>query len=121
MLITCPYCGPRDSSEFTYQREGGATRPDPSSTDQAAWNAYVYERDNIAGDHEEIWQHAGGCRTHIRLTRNTLTHKISQTAFARPTQTDKAPYVRKAGADPTKPVKAVSKSAKPARTSKAKP
>ena len=46
MLITCPYCGPRDSSEFVYQGDGNRTRPDPASTDQAAWNAYVYDRVN---------------------------------------------------------------------------
>lgn len=75
MLITCPFCGPRDVSEFSY---GGAalTRPHPDGTDQAAWNSFVYDRANPAGDHEEIWQHAGGCRRHLRLQRNTLTHEI---------------------------------------------
>ena len=28
MIITCPYCGPRDSGEFVYREEGGRTRPD---------------------------------------------------------------------------------------------
>ena len=93
MRIDCPYCGPRDSSEFTYQREGGAVRPDPASTDQAAWNAYVYDRDNIAGDQLEIWQHSGGCRAHIVLTRNTLTHKISGVSLTRDRE---APPARKA-------------------------
>ncbi|MCX7306231.1 MAG: sarcosine oxidase subunit delta [Hyphomicrobiales bacterium] len=83
MIITCPYCGPRDSSEFVYQGEDGRTRPDPASTDQAAWNAYVYDRVNTAGEHEEIWQHSGGCRAHLRLVRNTLTHKISSVSMAR--------------------------------------
>ena len=39
MLITCPYCGPRDLSEYSYQGDGLRTRPDPASTDQQAWNA----------------------------------------------------------------------------------
>ena len=82
MLITCPYCGPRDVSEFSYQGDGNRTRPDPASTDQAAWNAYVYDRTNIAGDHKEIWQHSGGCRSHLAVTRSTLTHRISEVAFA---------------------------------------
>jgi sarcosine oxidase subunit delta len=77
MLINCPYCGPRDVSEFTYQGDGNRARPDPASTDQAAWNVYVYDRVNIAGDQNEIWQHSGGCRIHLAVTRNTLTHKIS--------------------------------------------
>ncbi|TWH01129.1 sarcosine oxidase subunit delta [Mesorhizobium sp. J18] len=83
MLITCPYCGPRDLSEYTYQGDANRTRPDPASTDQAAWNAYVYERTNPAGDHREYWQHSGGCRAHLVVIRNTLTHEISEVSFAR--------------------------------------
>lgn len=82
MIITCPWCGKRDSSEFVYQGEGGRIRPDPSSTDQAAWNAYVYDRVNTAGEHEEIWQHSGGCRAHLRIVRNTVTHAIASVSFA---------------------------------------
>ena len=91
MLIPCPYCGPRDHGEFTYQGDGNRTRPDPASTDQAAWNAYVYDRLNPAGDHHEIWQHSGGCRAHLAVTRNTLTHEISSVALRprrRPPQSD---------------------------------
>ncbi len=83
MIITCPYCGPRDLSEFAYQGDGNRTRPDPASTDQEAWNAYVYERLNPAGDHNEIWQHAGGCRAHLAVIRNTLTHTISSVTMVR--------------------------------------
>ena len=83
MLITCPYCGPRDSSEYSYQGDANRTRPDPASSDQAAWNAYVYDRVNTAGDHREFWQHAGGCRSHLVVVRNTLTHRISSVSFAR--------------------------------------
>ena len=70
MLITCPYCGPRDVVEFTYQGDGNRQRPDPASTDQEAWNAYVYDRLNPAGDHHEIWQHSGGCRAHLAVVRS---------------------------------------------------
>ena len=83
MIITCPYCGPRDSSEFVYREEGGRTRPDPVSTDQAAWNAYVYDRENPAGEHREIWQHSGGCRAHLVVRRDTLGHAISSVTMAR--------------------------------------
>jgi len=86
MLITCPYCGPRHVTEFTYQGDANRVRPDPASTDQAAWNAYVYDRLNEAGDHREFWQHSGGCRSHLLVVRNTLTHRISETSFARSTR-----------------------------------
>jgi len=58
-------------------------RPDPASQNFEAWNAYVYDRLNPAGDHNEVWQHSGGCRTHLRVVRNTLTHEISSVAFVR--------------------------------------
>jgi sarcosine oxidase subunit delta len=83
MLITCPYCGPRDLSEYTYQGDASRTRPDPASADHDAWNAYVYHRPNPAGEHAEYWQHSGGCRAHLRVVRNTLTHEITSVGFAR--------------------------------------
>ena len=83
MLINCPYCGPRDVSEFTYQGDANRARPDPASTDREAWNAYVYDRPNTAGHLREYWQHSGGCRTHLVVVRSTLTHEITSVAFAR--------------------------------------
>lgn len=84
MLITCPYCGARDSSEFSYQGDANRQRPDPASPDQAEWNAYVYDRVNTAGDHREFWQHAGGCRAHLVVVRSTLTHRIASVDYANP-------------------------------------
>lgn len=83
MLIACPYCGPRDLAEFTCQGEAGRSRPAPASTDIAAWNAYVYARRNEAGPHREHWQHSGGCRAHLIIERDTLTHDILSGALAR--------------------------------------
>jgi sarcosine oxidase subunit delta len=97
MIITCPYCGPRDLSEFAYQGDGNRMRPDPASTDQEAWNAYVYDRLNPAGEHNEIWQHSGGCRAHLSVTRNTLTHKISSVSLVRDAGHRKSDGHRKAG------------------------
>ena len=82
MLIPCPHCGPRDLSEFTYQGDATRKRPDPTSTDTRAWNDYVYARPNPAGPHREYWQHSGGCRAHLVVTRDTLTHEIHDVAFA---------------------------------------
>jgi methylglutamate dehydrogenase subunit B len=82
MIITCPHCGPRDLVEFSYQGDATRNRPAPASTDQDAWNAYVYDRSNPAGDHREFWHHSGGCRKHLVVTRNTLTHAIADVRFA---------------------------------------
>ena len=83
MLITCPYCGPRDVAEFTYQGDANRTRPEPGSSDAAAWNAYVYDRENTAGRHRDFWQHSGGCRAHLLVVRDTLTHAILDATMAR--------------------------------------
>lgn len=83
MLIPCPHCGPRDISEFSYQGDATRTRPDPASTDMKAWYDYVYNRPNPAGPHREYWQHSGGCRAHLLVVRDTLSHEIESVAFAR--------------------------------------
>ena len=83
MLIACPHCGPRDLAEFTYQREADTVRPDQASTDLSAWNTYVYARRNEAGRHREHWQHVGGCRSHLVIERDTLTHEITSVTMAR--------------------------------------
>lgn len=83
MIIPCPYCGPRDLSEFTYQGDATRTRPEPTSTDETAWHAWVYQRTNPAGWHREYWQHSGGCRAHLVVHRNTLTHEIGEVHLAR--------------------------------------
>lgn len=74
MLITCPHCGARDVTEFTYGGPAGMERPDPASASDTQWNDYVYVRDNPRGVHDELWQHSAGCRRWIAVRRNTLTH-----------------------------------------------
>ncbi|WP_048646496.1 sarcosine oxidase subunit delta [Nitratireductor soli] len=83
MLISCPHCGPRDLAEFSYQGDATRTRPEPASTDTKAWHDYVYTRPNPAGPHHEYWQHAGGCRAHLLIVRDTLSHEIHSVALAR--------------------------------------
>jgi len=36
----------------------------------------VFDRANPDGEHREIWNHTGGCRTHLIVTRKTKTHEI---------------------------------------------
>ena len=76
MIINCPWCGPRGSEEFTYRGDGTVKRPDLSDTSIELASSYVFDRENIAGDHNEIWQHSSGCRSHLLVKRNTLTHEI---------------------------------------------
>ena len=82
MRIGCPYCGERGSEEFSYFGDATPERPDPARPDAAAaFHAYVYLRDNPAGPHDELWYHTSGCRSWLRVTRDTLTHEILRVQF----------------------------------------
>lgn len=73
MRIECPLCGARDLREFSYL--GDAKLADRPGAD-ADWVDYVYLRDNPAGPHSELWQHAQGCRAWLRVRRDTVSHAI---------------------------------------------
>jgi sarcosine oxidase subunit delta len=75
MLITCPWCGPRAQSEFTYGGDASLTRP-AADAPEAEWFAYVYQRDNPKGPHDELWLHSAGCRSWLKVRRDTRTHDI---------------------------------------------
>lgn len=82
MLISCPHCGPRDVTEFTYGGDANVRRPaHPESISDEEWASYVFMRDNPRGEHHEIWQHTSGCRRWITVNRNTYTHDISATGL----------------------------------------
>lgn len=82
MLIPCPFCGPRDTSEFTYLGDASlAERPEGGEAEGLA--AHVYLRDNPAGDHRELWYHHGGCRSWLKLVRDTRDHTIGSAEFVR--------------------------------------
>lgn len=74
MRIHCPFCGLRDSSEFTYLGDANARRP--GTQEITDFYAAVYLRDNPAGRHQELWYHGFGCRSWLRVTRDTRTHEI---------------------------------------------
>lgn len=73
-LFNCHFCGPRDQSEFTYLREAAAIPALDAGA--AAWQRYVYERDNACGAHAEWWQHNHGCRQVLEIVRHTQTHEV---------------------------------------------
>jgi heterotetrameric sarcosine oxidase delta subunit len=77
MLIPCPVCGPRDHEEFAYGGDATVVRPAIDEKDAARWAAYVYDRSNPRGAHEEHWHHLHGCRQWMTVTRDTQTHKVS--------------------------------------------
>ncbi|MEH2482098.1 heterotetrameric sarcosine oxidase delta subunit [Nitrobacteraceae bacterium AZCC 2146] len=82
MRIPCPFCGPRDASEFAYHGDATLTRPDAGTADANAMYDYVYLRDNPAGVHQEHWYHSAGCHAWLKVTRNVSTHEIINAALA---------------------------------------
>jgi sarcosine oxidase subunit delta len=82
MRITCPFCGTRDHSEFTYGGDATVTYPDLSAPPEA-WFDAVYIRANPKGPHRERWQHSDGCRLWLIVERDTLTHAITGVTSAR--------------------------------------
>jgi heterotetrameric sarcosine oxidase delta subunit len=77
LLIPCPFCGPRDESEFRYGAAGGIELPaDTPALDDQAWAEFVFVRPNPKGPLDERWMHAHGCRRWFSLRRDTATDEI---------------------------------------------
>lgn len=78
LMITCPWCGPREQSEFAYGGEAHIARPrDPGALDDAQWADYLFMRTNPRGRHLEQWAHAFGCRRWFNVERDTVTYRIT--------------------------------------------
>ncbi len=75
ILLPCPYCGPRNASEFRYVGEL-SERPDPNATGAGEWRAFLYVRDNPANWTMETWFHRAGCRQHFVVERHTVTNEV---------------------------------------------
>jgi methylglutamate dehydrogenase subunit B len=86
MRIPCPHCGLRDTAEFVTLGEAVPARPalDAAEAEVAQkFFDYAYLRENRAGPSEEFWYHALGCRSWLRVVRDTRTHHIVSAALAR--------------------------------------
>ena len=85
MIINHPLLGPRDAQEFTYLGDASLIdRPDWQADDAAEqFYNYQYLRNNPASEHRELWFHEGGDRSWLVVTRNTVTHEISNVELAR--------------------------------------
>jgi heterotetrameric sarcosine oxidase delta subunit len=77
LSISCPWCGPRDETEFHYGGQAHVAHPpDPHALGDAAWAEYLFVRDNPKGPFAERWVHALGCRRWFNAVRDTATHEI---------------------------------------------
>ncbi|MEE1757643.1 MULTISPECIES: sarcosine oxidase subunit alpha family protein [unclassified Streptomyces] len=77
LLITCPWCGPRDEAEFHYGGQAHVAYPEtPSALTDEEWARYLFLRDNTKGPFAERWSHAAGCRRWFNAIRDTSTNEI---------------------------------------------
>lgn len=78
LLISCPHCGARAETEFSYGGEAGIARPaDPFKLSDAEWADYLFMRKNPRGLHRELWNHAQGCRRWFQVERDTVSYAIT--------------------------------------------
>lgn len=77
LVISCPWCGPRDESEFSYGGEAHIVRPlDPDALTDEEWGDYLFHRTNTKGVMKERWVHSAGCRRWFNAERDTVTYKF---------------------------------------------
>lgn len=77
LLIPCPYCGPRDETEFHYGGAAHVSYPaDPAACSDAEWGRFLFVRANPKGPFAERWAHTAGCRRWFNVVRDTLTSEI---------------------------------------------
>lgn len=77
LLIECPYCGPRDETEYHYGGEAHVPYPqDPNLLSDAEWARYLFYRSNTKGLLAERWAHTAGCRRWFNVLRDTVTYDI---------------------------------------------
>ena len=79
-LISCPWCGAREETEFQYAGQAHVSYPaDPYVLGDAEWAQYVFFRDNPKGRFAERWIHAAGCRRRFNAIRDTADHRLLAT------------------------------------------
>jgi sarcosine oxidase subunit delta len=74
-IFPCPFCGPRDETEFHYVGERKA-RPEPAGeVSSEAWAEYLYLNANPKGESQEIWLHLA-CMESFAMTRDTAANAV---------------------------------------------
>jgi sarcosine oxidase subunit delta len=100
LLLSCPWCGPRNETEYHYGGQAHVPYPDdPAAMSDAAWAEYLFYRDNPKGPFAERWVHSTGCRRWFNVVRDTATYDVLATYKL----TDPRPGDRSSNALPGEP------------------
>ncbi len=67
-VLSCPFCGVRELSEFEFHKTLPNAGDDPLSA--------TYFRINRVDDSQEYWQHVRGCRAWLQVRRNPSTGQV---------------------------------------------
>ena len=79
-VLTCPWCGPREVTDFAY---GGEIREAaPGGEDRREVFGHAYLRRNVAGEQTEWWFHRSGCRAWFLARRDTRDNAVHWTGPA---------------------------------------
>lgn len=79
-IFTCPFCGPREETEFHFAAEAGKHRPEPAeAVTDTDWADYLYMNEAPRGRSPEIWVHMT-CGEFFLMTRDTVTRDILDVA-----------------------------------------
>ena len=79
--IPCPYCGLRESDEFSSygvpsSRPAASGTGEAGAEDRERWRRYLYELANRSGWVVERWFHVSGCRRFFAIERHTVTNEV---------------------------------------------
>ena len=86
LILTCPNCGLAvDETELAPGGQAHLKRFGPGS-DDADFEAYLFQRDNPRGVHFERWRHAYGCGKWFLAARDTATLEVFGTYSAQTTE-----------------------------------
>lgn len=75
LLLTCPYCGARNETEFDCGGESHLIRPLIDCSDDE-WADYLFFHHNPRGTNLERWRHTFGCGRWFNVARDTVSHRI---------------------------------------------
>ena len=82
-IFTCPFCGPRNETEFHFVAEAGKTRPDKTADiSDADWATYLHAQRNEKGPVREVWMHTT-CSEMFIMERDSVTMDVLGTTALR--------------------------------------
>jgi heterotetrameric sarcosine oxidase delta subunit len=77
LKLNCPWCGPRDETEYHYGGQAHVPYPEnPGALTDEQWAEYLFFRDNPKGPFAERWAHSAGCRRWFNVIRDTRSYEV---------------------------------------------